>query len=159
RDGLVWRALLLQAESFEHDSANVLSPATTRERERWLAQHNAEWAKRYGGGWNRVEKLITASVATARANESLARRRAGLRALSIIASIVAVLAAVFGFFVLRQRNQAYGAVAESLWDRLDFKSDATAGGVPNGSALNSLWRIRAASGGQRQAFLQELTAR
>jgi hypothetical protein len=157
RDGLIWRSLLVQAESFEHDSANVLSPATTRERERWVAQRNAEWAKRYDSGWSRVEALITASVAAARASEALRRRRA--RVLNIIAGVVVILLAAFVAVVQRQRNQAYAAVAELLWDRLDFKSDATAGGVPNGPALNSLWQIRAASGGQRQAFLEELTPR
>jgi Trypsin-like peptidase domain/MAP3K TRAFs-binding domain/NACHT domain len=62
RDGLVWRALLVQAESFERDTANVLSPATTEERRRWLQRRTPAWAERYGGGWDRVRKLIQASV-------------------------------------------------------------------------------------------------
>lgn len=62
RNGLVWRALLVQAESFERDPGNVLGATTTDERERWLRRRNATWAERYGGGWERVRKLIAASV-------------------------------------------------------------------------------------------------
>lgn len=63
RNGLVWRALLVQAESFERDPDNVLSPATTEERMRWLQRRNPAWAERYGGGWDRVQALIAASEA------------------------------------------------------------------------------------------------
>ena len=62
RNGLVWRALLVQADSFERDPGNVLGATTTDERERWLQRRNATWAGRYGGGWERVQKLIAASV-------------------------------------------------------------------------------------------------
>lgn len=50
RNGLVWRALLVQAESFERDPANVLAPIATDEREQWLRRRNLAWAERYGGG-------------------------------------------------------------------------------------------------------------
>lgn len=63
KDGLIWRSLLVQAESFEKDSKNVLSAATTEERDNWLKERNAIWAERYGGGWQRVRKLIDASIA------------------------------------------------------------------------------------------------
>ena len=62
RNGLVWRALLVQADSFERDPGNVLGATTTDERERWLRRRNAAWAERYGGGWERVQRLIAASV-------------------------------------------------------------------------------------------------
>lgn len=62
RNGLVWRSLLVQADSFDSNPANVLSAATTEEREQWLRRRSAAWAKRYGGGWERVVKLIEASV-------------------------------------------------------------------------------------------------
>ena len=62
RNGLVWRALLVQADSFERDPGNVLGATTTDERERWLRRRNAIWAERYGGGWERVQRLIAASV-------------------------------------------------------------------------------------------------
>lgn len=63
KNGLVWRSLLVQADSFERDASNVLSPATTEERETWLRRRNAAWSERYGGGWQRIERLIAASVA------------------------------------------------------------------------------------------------
>jgi hypothetical protein len=85
RNGLVWRALLVQADSFERDAGNVLGPTTTDERERWLRRRNPSWAERYGGGWERVQRLIAASVEArerrkaeaeaARRQEEEARRR------------------------------------------------------------------------------------
>lgn len=62
RNGLVWRALLVQAESFERDSSNVLSASTTAEREQWMRRRNGQWAERYGGGWERVRNLMAAST-------------------------------------------------------------------------------------------------
>ena len=64
-DGLIWRSLLVQAQSFEADPHNLLSPTTTEERVLWLKQRNAAWSKRYGGGWERVQRLIEASEAAA----------------------------------------------------------------------------------------------
>jgi hypothetical protein len=63
KNGLVWRSLLVQADSFERDHSNVLSPATTEERRVWLRRRNAAWSERYDGGWDRVERLIAASEA------------------------------------------------------------------------------------------------
>lgn len=62
RNGLVWRSLLVQADSYERDPRNVLSPATTGARALWLRRRNAAWAARYGGGWARVAALIQASL-------------------------------------------------------------------------------------------------
>ncbi len=66
RDGMIWRALLVQAESFEADDDAVLSSSTTRERQRWLLERNPAWAERHGGGWQRVQALMRASVAARR---------------------------------------------------------------------------------------------
>ena len=63
KNGLMWRSLLVQADSFDRNPSNVLSPATTEEREIWLKRRNAAWAERYGGGWDRVCRLIDASIA------------------------------------------------------------------------------------------------
>lgn len=63
KDGLIWRSLLVQTESFEQDPSSVLSPATTEERRKWLTRRNAAWSLRYGGGWDRVLKLMEASEA------------------------------------------------------------------------------------------------
>ncbi len=78
RNGLVWRALLVQADSFERDPSNVLAPATTDEREKWMQRRTAAWAARYGGGWDRVQALMRASIEArdrARADQREARRR------------------------------------------------------------------------------------
>ena len=50
KNGLVWRSLLVQADSFELDPSNVLSPATTEERQVFFKRRNAAWSARYGGG-------------------------------------------------------------------------------------------------------------
>lgn len=63
KNGLVWRSLVVQADSFETDASNVLSPATAEERHRWLKRRNAAWSDRYGGGWERVCALVAASMA------------------------------------------------------------------------------------------------
>jgi hypothetical protein len=63
KNGLVWRSLLVQADSFDKDRSNVLSPATTEERATWLKGRNPAWSERYGGGWDRVQRLMDASIA------------------------------------------------------------------------------------------------
>ena len=68
KNGLVWRSLVVQADSFDVDASNVLSPATSEERHRWLKRRNPAWCERYGGGWPRVVALVEASMA-ARARE------------------------------------------------------------------------------------------
>jgi len=80
RNGLVWRSLLVQADSFERDPRNVLSAATTDARESWLKGRNSRWAERYGGGWDRVQRLIDASCAARdreRAEAAAALRKEG----------------------------------------------------------------------------------
>lgn len=74
RNGLVWRSLLVQAESWERNPANVLSEATTEERSRWLKRRNPAWAERYGGGWARVEALIAASQTASQARRDESER-------------------------------------------------------------------------------------
>ena len=64
RNGMIWRALLVHAESFEADPENVLGAAVTDDWEKWIRGRNAAWAERYGGGWDRVQKLLAASAAT-----------------------------------------------------------------------------------------------
>ena len=76
QDGLVWRSLLVQADSFDRNPSNLLSPATAEERAVWLADHNASWAERYGGGWDRVARLVGASVAAGRAEKAAEQVRA-----------------------------------------------------------------------------------
>jgi hypothetical protein len=61
QDGLVWRSLLLQAESFKRHSGDVLSAATTEDRENWLTERCPAWSERYGNHWEEVTKLLEAS--------------------------------------------------------------------------------------------------
>jgi hypothetical protein len=61
RDGLIWRALVVQAESYAEDPQNLLSEATTEARSKWLQGRREGWARRYGGSWSRVQDLIEAS--------------------------------------------------------------------------------------------------
>ena len=76
RNGLVWRSLLVQAESFERDRRSVLSAVVTEERSRWLGRRNPAWAERYGGGWDRVLALMTES--RSRADEALQQAQEAL---------------------------------------------------------------------------------
>ena len=107
RNGLVWRALLVQADSFERDPGNVLGTTTTDERERWLRRRNAAWAERYGGGWERVQKLIAASVearalraaereVAERQRQETRRLRRRARALAIGLTVLAFTSALGG---------------------------------------------------------------
>jgi hypothetical protein len=61
--GLVWRSLLVQADSFERDPTSLLSPAAAEERQAWLQAYNPAWSERYGGEWGRVQRLVDASIA------------------------------------------------------------------------------------------------
>lgn len=108
RNGLVWRALLVQADSFERNPGNVLGATTTDERERWLRRRNVAWAERYGGGWERVQALIAASVdarAQRAAEREIAERqrqearrlRRRARALAIGLTVLAFTSTLGGF--------------------------------------------------------------
>ena len=61
RDGLTWRVLLYQAESFANEKESFLSEPATEVRAKWLTERNEVWAERYGGGWSKVEALVEAS--------------------------------------------------------------------------------------------------
>jgi hypothetical protein len=116
RNGLVWRSLLVQADSFERDPSNVLSEATTEERQRWLVRRNPQWAERYGGGWHRVQSLIGASVKARdlaaaqleQARDAAHRQRMRARRNKVIASmtaIAALLLAAFGYVTTQARQR------------------------------------------------------
>ena len=98
RNGLVWRALLVQTESFERDPSNVLSAATTDERERWLKRRNESWAERYGGGWPRVRALVAASAA--------ARNRQVVRFRVTAGAVLALLIGIAVVLMFQLRTQS-----------------------------------------------------
>jgi energy-coupling factor transporter ATP-binding protein EcfA2 len=60
-EGLNWRTLLFQADSFASDRSNYLSEPATEFGLRRLRERNAAWAERYGGGWPQVVALIEMS--------------------------------------------------------------------------------------------------
>ena len=62
QDGLTWQSLRVQADKFAKDKEETLSPASTVDRDAWLATLPSEsWAYRYGGGWDFVHGLVQAS--------------------------------------------------------------------------------------------------
>lgn len=108
RNGLVWRSLLVQADSFQRDPTNVLAPTTTDERLAWMKRRNAAWARRHGGGWERVQALLQASAVArdaerAEALESLARKRR-LIALSLVTVVLVLGSAAWIWAINQQKN-------------------------------------------------------
>ncbi len=92
RNGLVWRSLLVQVDSFERDAENTLSPATYIERSKWMERRNAAWGERYGGGWDRVQALLEASRKAMRKQLLLTR----------IVPVSVVLAVLLGISIFQQ---------------------------------------------------------
>ena len=119
RNGLIWRSLLVQADSFERDASNVLAPTTTDEREVWLRRRNAAWAERYGGGWPRVLALVEASAAArdaARKEQAAAREReeraSRNKRFLVVASAAAAVLIVMLIVAVTLGNRARAALAE-----------------------------------------------
>jgi hypothetical protein len=121
RNGLVWRALLVQADSFERDRANVLTAATTEERARWLRRRTRGWAERYGGGWDRVQALVAASEEARRLqkekeqadrerDERARLREQRFRYVSVAGALLLVLFVAAVYLAVRARQER--AVAE-----------------------------------------------
>jgi hypothetical protein len=133
RSGLIWRSLLVQADSYECESRSVLSPMTTDEREAWIRRRSAAWALRYGGGWDRVQRLLAASIASRdrerAANEEALRRegrtrvmRWGLGVLSVL-----VIGLVFALDVARRQlaeSQLQFSKAQVAFERSEASSAA-----------------------------------
>jgi TPR repeat protein len=110
RDGLVWQSLLSQAEIFEKDPRKVLGPVTTEDRESWFKDRTPAWSERYGGGWSRVEQLITASRSAA--DRQRRRDRLMTRTLSIVTAILVAALAVAG--LLWQVAEEQGGQADDI---------------------------------------------
>jgi Trypsin-like peptidase domain len=64
RDGRIYRALLEYAEESERGDGAPLPPGQAESRQSWWNEQNRteRWARRYGGGWARVVKLIERSM-------------------------------------------------------------------------------------------------
>ena len=116
RDGLIWKSLLIQAEAHEKNPTNVLPPAATEERQRWLLQHSQSWAERYGGRWPLVDGLVRASIRA---------RRQGQLIRLVLAGVV-IAAGTWAFLDQRQRTreaerQRIEAVATSIGFQLELQ--------------------------------------
>jgi formylglycine-generating enzyme required for sulfatase activity len=61
RDGLGWRTLLYQADTFARHGSDFLSERLTEWGEKRLEWRNEAWAGRYGDGWTKVKRLVEAS--------------------------------------------------------------------------------------------------
>jgi len=109
RDGLLWRALLVQTESFERDAADVIGRSVINERSAWFARHNEAWAKRYGGQWERVAKLISASE---QARAAMERRERITKRTTLWLTIVAVGAVIFALTIFAKFAQERAQTAE-----------------------------------------------
>jgi hypothetical protein len=116
RDGLVWRSLLTQAESFDRDPQSLLSVATTRERVRWCRQRTRGWAARYGNRWDAVGSLIRASRIAALQQRRVERdRNKSAQAEEKRARELAERQA------LAERKARGSALAAGIWSDLDFR--------------------------------------
>jgi hypothetical protein len=129
RNGLVWRALLVQADSFENDATNVLAATTTEERQQWIKRRNAAWAERYGGGWDRVQKLLAASQSAKQADaqqrheaEAVKRRGAWMRwgLIGLTAAVVVSLWVVISLRAELLESRVQFANAEAARQRSDW---------------------------------------
>jgi energy-coupling factor transporter ATP-binding protein EcfA2 len=158
QDGLIWRSLLVQTESFERNASHLLSLSTAEEQEQWLARHNAVWAERYGGGWDRVQLLVQASLRTGRAarQEEQTRARRQLRYLTAFGAFLVLVAVTLLWLNTRTNDalaRANDASAASLWNRFDF---ASADRLQD-DELNALWEVRSSDEAVRSAFFDQLS--
>jgi formylglycine-generating enzyme required for sulfatase activity len=61
-DERIWRSMLVQAEAGDR-----ISPAVLKDREAWFTSlPGPDWAERYDGGWDKINKLLTSSRTAAR---------------------------------------------------------------------------------------------
>ena len=166
RDGLVWRALLVQTEAFERDPSSVLSPSAAGEQQAWLEDHGPGWAERHGGQWTRVRAFVDASVEAARrarraeqAQETLKKR------LVAAAFLVLALFTTAVTLLYRQSADAYKRAADavvrankersaSIWNRLDFNGRTQ---TLADDELNALWELSLAEPDVKKEFVGQLS--
>ncbi len=164
QDGLIWRSLIVQADSFERDRSSVLSHATAIERQAWMTGtsndatqpgHNAAWARRYSDrddDWSRVATMVTASLEAALERERIERRNRRNNALTRAggaALVVALLA--LGVYAIALIGGNSAAEAKDLWGRLDFRPyQAT-----DQDQRIAAWALSAARPSVRDAFIAQ----
>ena len=93
-DGLVWRSLLVQADAFKGDRRQMLSPATAKQRTKWLNERMPLWSIRYGGNWPSVEDLVQTSQRRGVRGERFRRIFILVAAYIVVSAVVLSLLAV-----------------------------------------------------------------
>ena len=175
RDGLIWRAMLVAADSYAADPTNVLGPTATDERDRWLISHNAAWSQRYGGEWDRVQSLMAASreerdrrrqeqddrdravldAQMARAEAAEARATADRRNTWLVmaaAFLITVGMAFYSWWSSREADRVNNELANNLWRQLEFKERNL-----QPSEARALWDLALATSAAHQIFWSKLT--
>jgi tetratricopeptide (TPR) repeat protein len=94
RDGEQYRRLLSRAEN----EKDALPPKAVKETSKWwsVQPRTARWAERYGGGLDRVDRLI---------KDSIARRRRIIRTAVAAACLAVVAVEVSGLMYMNYRNR------------------------------------------------------
>ncbi len=101
-DGLIWRSLLVQAVSFAGNRENLLSEATTADRDTWLTGRAPAWAERYGGQRTLVDALMAAS----RRARDRARRFRNIVQVALFAGLTILASLTWFAYTANQRALA-----------------------------------------------------
>jgi hypothetical protein len=135
QDGLIWQSLRVQAERFGNDNEETLSPAATNDRDAWLANLPSKaWSRRYGSGWESVERLMEASRAERDRSQQRDRRtRLGLIAASVVFLLLAALAGWNWWQASRVKTEAQ--LGDSLYRAQQARSAIEAGQPATAIAL------------------------
>jgi hypothetical protein len=154
QDGLIWRSLVVQADSFDRDPSNILSPATALERRSWMTQHNAAWARRYGADddWQRVERMVEASLQAASDKERIDRRNRRNKALTRVAGVALISAVLLlSAYAVYLISGGSASEAKTLWSRLDFTSRDV-----DDDQANASWKLFMARDAVKDAFIAQI---
>ncbi|MFP3647802.1 hypothetical protein SB822_53980 [Paraburkholderia sp. SIMBA_054] len=171
RDGLIWRALLIQAEAFEQNQSNVLGPTAVEERSRWIQTRNEYWAERYGGGWDKVQALLAASQVERerRINDEVAMRERdeahrielhkmkATRRLAIVIASGGFVTAVLASGLYMQYKTATDAQRKAEHEQLDAQRARSAEALAAQEAL--LAELRSANNTQQFQRDQDTAAK
>lgn len=119
QDGMVWRALALQAEVFARDGTSVLGAAATEQRlpwyreiqarPGWVARHAPQGAQESGADrshWTQVGRFMEASERNLVQETTLVERLKRNQRISLILSIVVVLLVIVTGFLVGKNAQS-----------------------------------------------------
>jgi ribosomal protein S7 len=162
RQGLAWKSLLAQAELFQKNTRNVLSPPTTADRQQWLSSRREAWAARYGDNWDKVAALMEAS----HAYSYHLRRRTRLLAFSLGLLLLLTIAGIlWGANVAENATQALNKLyaeeeelhteqAKGIWSEIGSSSDKSS---LTPRQRNALWQIARSEPIVRKKFVALLS--